>query len=109
MRGFFHDVASTAMRQDRLRLSFLYAEEEPIASLLCFEYKRGYLVYNSGFNPVKYGTLAPGIVLTTYCIEDAISRGLKRFDFLQGDERYKYDLGGVETEVLRLVIHRKDL
>ena len=108
MRGFFYNAASTTMRQERLRLSFLYAGDEPIATLLSFEYKDEYLVYNSGFNPVKHRALAPGIVLTSHCIEDAISRGLRRFDFLQGDERYKYDLGAADTEVLRLVIHRKE-
>ena len=33
-----------------------------------------------------------------------ISLGRRRFDFLRGDEVYKYRFGGQDTEVRRLVI-----
>ena len=57
------------------------------------------LVYNSGYDPVNYAELSPGIVLTSYIIEDAIKRGIKVFDFLQGNEVYKYRLGATDTVV----------
>ena len=105
MRGFFYEVSRAALDRGWLQLSFLDVDEEPIATFLSFEHNGDHLVYNSGFDPARYGALAPGIVLASHCIEDAISRGLRRFDFLQGDERYKYDLGAVDTEVIRLVLH----
>ena len=37
-----------------------------------------------------------GIVLIAAMIERSIADGLVRFDFLKGDERYKYHLGAVE-------------
>jgi CelD/BcsL family acetyltransferase involved in cellulose biosynthesis len=32
-------------------------------------------------------------VLVSGLVEDCVERGLKRFDFLRGPERYKYQLG----------------
>ena len=107
-RGFFLDVARTAMHWGQLHLSFLHADGEPLATYLSFEYNGEYLVYNSGFDPTRHATLSPGIVLAGHCIEDAMSRGIRRFDFLQGDERYKYDLGATDTEVVRLAIHSSE-
>jgi len=37
--------------------------------------------------------LAPGIVLLAHVIRDAIDRGFPVFDFLRGEEPYKYGFG----------------
>jgi CelD/BcsL family acetyltransferase involved in cellulose biosynthesis len=34
------------------------------------------------------------LVLVSELVKQAIERGLERFDFLRGPERYKYQLGG---------------
>jgi CelD/BcsL family acetyltransferase involved in cellulose biosynthesis len=107
MQGFFRAVARAALDQDWLRLSILRFNAQPVASYLCFDYGSDRLVYNSGFDLSAYADLGPGIVAVGYLIEDAIQRGLKRFDFLQGNERYKYEFGAVDTEVLRLLIRRQ--
>lgn len=106
MEGFFRAVARLALEEDWLRLSVLRFNEQAVASYLCFDYGGDRQVYNSGFDLSTYRALSPGIVLLGYLIADAIERGCRRFDFLQGDERYKYDLGGADTEVLRLFIRR---
>jgi CelD/BcsL family acetyltransferase involved in cellulose biosynthesis len=61
-------------------------------------------VYNSGFDPMSYQHLSPGIVVTARCIEYAINLGRQKFDFLRGDEVYKYRFGGQDTHVRRLLI-----
>jgi CelD/BcsL family acetyltransferase involved in cellulose biosynthesis len=104
MQGFFRAVARAALDQGWLRLSILRFNGQPVASYLCFDYGGDRLVYNSGFDLSAYADLGPGIVAVGYLIEEAIQRGLKRFDFLQGNERYKYEFGAVDTEVLRLLI-----
>jgi CelD/BcsL family acetyltransferase involved in cellulose biosynthesis len=106
MQGFFRDVATVAGNNGWLRLAVLRFDGHAVASYLCFDYRGDRLMYNSGFDVSTYGHLSPGIVLAGYLIDDAIERGLHRFDFLQGDERYKYDLGAQDTEVLRLLIRR---
>jgi CelD/BcsL family acetyltransferase involved in cellulose biosynthesis len=106
MEGFFRTVAEAALEKGWLRLSVLRCNGQPVASYLCFDYRTDRLIYNSGFDLSTYGHLSPGIVLLGFLIDDAIRRGCKRSDFLQGGERYKYDLGATDTEVLRLLIRR---
>nr|MBC7244485.1 GNAT family N-acetyltransferase [Chloroflexota bacterium] len=106
MQEFFHAIAHAALEKGWLRLSILRFNRYPVASYLCFDYGGDRLVYNSGFDLSAYADLGPGIVLLGYLIDDAIRQGCRRFDFLQGGERYKYDFGARDTEVLRLFIQR---
>jgi CelD/BcsL family acetyltransferase involved in cellulose biosynthesis len=106
MEGFFRDVSQAARDSGWLRLAIMRFDGHAVASHLCFDYGQDRLVYNSGFDVSTYGDLSPGIVLMGYLIEDAIKGRLRRFDFLQGGERYKYDLGATDTEVVRLFIQR---
>jgi CelD/BcsL family acetyltransferase involved in cellulose biosynthesis len=41
-------------------------------------------------------------VLLAYNIEHAIAHGYDEFNFLRGDEPYKYRMGAVDTQVLNL-------
>jgi len=40
-----------------------------------------------------------GLLCKVLCIKDSIERGKKRFDFLKGQEAYKYRLGGREVPI----------
>jgi CelD/BcsL family acetyltransferase involved in cellulose biosynthesis len=106
MEGFFRGVSEAARDSEWLRLAIMRFDGHAVASHLCFDYGEDRLVYNSGFDVDTYGELSPGIVLMGYLIEDAIKSRLRRFDFLQGGERYKYDLGATDTEVMRVFIRR---
>jgi CelD/BcsL family acetyltransferase involved in cellulose biosynthesis len=106
MEGFFRRVAREALDRNWLRLAVLEFDALPVASYLCFDYLGERLVYNSGFDVSTCRQLSPGIVLLGYLIEDAILSGCRRFDFLQGNERYKYDLGAHDTEVKRVLVRR---
>ncbi len=44
-----------------------------------------------------------------YAYSRAPSRpGVRRLDFLRGDEPYKYDWGAVDEPIQRLLVRRKD-
>lgn len=51
-----------------------------------------YFLYNSTFDPAR-GDLSPGVVLIAGLVELAIDSGATVFDFLKGDENYKFRLG----------------
>jgi len=106
MREFFRLVAHAALANGWLDLSFLAVDGEPAASMFCFRYHDAVLVYNSGFDPRAWAGLSPGIVLLGLRIQQAIEEGRREFDFLQGNERYKYDLGAQDRPVWRLFIRR---
>ena len=59
--------------------------------------------YNAGMDP-DARDLSPGIVGTATYLRDRIERGDRRFDFLRGDEAYKYEWGANDVRLTRLVI-----
>jgi CelD/BcsL family acetyltransferase involved in cellulose biosynthesis len=108
MKGFFHAVAHVLHPPGWLQLAFIEVDGQKAASMLNFDYKDAILVYNSGYDPQHRAHLSPGIVLLAYCIQHAIELGRARFDFLRGDEAYKYRFGAKDTKVYRLIIVRSD-
>lgn len=108
MKGFFHAAAQVLHEAGWLQLAFMEVNGEKAATMLNFDYQDSILVYNSGYNPHKYARLSPGIVLLSYCIQWAIELGRAKFDFLRGDEEYKYRFGAQPTEIYRLVIAKND-
>ena len=60
-------------------------------------------LYNSGFQPQRAG-LSPGVVLLAHVVRDAIERGRRRFDFLRGEERYKFEFGPTSEAVHAVTI-----
>ena len=106
MQGFFFEVAQVLQQQGWLQLSFVEMDGVQAASLLNFNYGGDILVYNSGYDPAQFRHLSPGIIVTTRSIEQAIALGRNRFDFLRGDEVYKYRFGARDTEIRRLLIAR---
>jgi CelD/BcsL family acetyltransferase involved in cellulose biosynthesis len=106
-RAFFREIGHRTLKQNILKLLFLTVEGERVAALWQFHYHDRMMLYNSGLNPTAFSALSSGIALLTYSIEDAIARGCRIYDFLQGDEEYKYRMGSAATTVHNLNIWRK--
>ena len=107
MQGFFLDMARVLQSCGWLQLCFLEIEGARAASILNFVYRNDVLVYNSGYDPVKYGPFSPGIVLFAFSLQDAIAARRGRFDFLRGNEEHKYRFGAHYTKVFELHLTRK--
>jgi CelD/BcsL family acetyltransferase involved in cellulose biosynthesis len=106
MQGFFFEVTQVLQERGWLQLAFVEMDGHKAASLLSFDYANAILVYNSGYDPGRFRQLSPGIIVTARCIEQAIKLGRAKFDFLRGDEVYKYRFGAQDTEVRRLLVAR---
>lgn len=100
---FFNNIAPLTFEKGWLRLSFLKINGVPSAAYFDFDYNDSILVYNSGLLSDENAHLSPGIVLLTYNIRSAIEAGRKVYDFLRGNETYKYRMGGEDTQVFKLV------
>lgn len=105
-REFFIESGRYMAEQGLLDLIVLSVEGEPAAAMWQFAYRERLLLYNSGLEPTKFAHLSPGIVLLTYSIENAIERGFKVYDFLRGNEEYKFRLGAKATEIHSIVMAR---
>ncbi len=106
MRSFFRELAHVTDDAGWLQLVFLEIEGQRAAAYLNFVYDNRVMVYNSGLDWQSFPRLSTGIVLAAYTIRHAIEHGRDAFDFMQGDERYKYHLGGHDVEVRRLTIRK---
>lgn len=106
---FFRAIIPAIYTLGYLQLSFLTVNNEAVATYLNFDYEGHILVYNSGLTPQRYANLSPGIVLLCYNIQHAIAQGRSTFDFLRGDENYKYRMGAKDTIIYNVrgrIIHR---
>ena len=95
MESFFRSLAEAMAEAGRLRLGILELDKVPTAMVMCFDYNDCVYLYNSAYDP-DYRSLSVGLLSKVLCIKDSIQRGRKRFDFLKGQEAYKYHLGGRE-------------
>lgn len=103
MERFFRRMAHEFAEKGWLCLWLLEVRDVPLAALLCFDDGETVSLYNSGFDPER-GELAPGIVLTAYAIREAIAQGRRRFDFMRGEEPYKYAFGAKPEDVMRITL-----
>jgi CelD/BcsL family acetyltransferase involved in cellulose biosynthesis len=102
-RTFLARILQTTARAGWLRLSFLRCDGQLAAAYADFIYNAHVQVYNSGLNPSVAPHLSLGNVLLAYNIQSAIERGIQVFNFLRGNETYKYRLGATDTRIYKLV------
>jgi len=62
-------------------------------------------LYNAGIDPTA-AELSPGVTGTAAYLRDRLEVGRPRFDFLRGNESYKYEWGAVDEPVERLLVVR---
>jgi len=101
MRTFFSGLASTFLRRGELKLSIFRRDGVDIAATMSFLWRGRLLLYNSGYDP-EYAAYSPGIAAVAKTIQGAIDDGARIFDFLSGDEPYKYQFGATNTFTKRL-------
>jgi CelD/BcsL family acetyltransferase involved in cellulose biosynthesis len=89
-----------------LRLTFLSVGGRRIAAGVHFQTADGILYYNAGVDP-DARDLSPGVVMVYAYVQRALASGLRRMDFLRGDEPYKYEWGSVDEPIQRLLVRRK--
>ncbi|UCH43675.1 MAG: GNAT family N-acetyltransferase [Dehalococcoidales bacterium] len=103
MESFFKSMAGAMTEAGILRLGILELDGLPVAMIIFFDYNNGIYLYNSGYDP-RYNSLSAGLLCKVLCIKESIEEGKKVFDFLKGDEAYKYHLGGKEVPLSRCQI-----
>lgn len=103
--AFFTDVAHRMHASKMLSLDFLELDGRILAATVAFRYDGVFYLYNSAFDH-SYKQISPGLVIVARLISRSIDEGLRRFDFLRGRERYKYDLGAEPLPLHSILIRR---
>ena len=105
MRTQMRAAVRAAFRANWLQLAFLEIDGEKAAGYLNFDYGNHIWVYNSGLD-YDFGYYSPGWVLLANLLQWAIEHGRTSFDFMRGDEDYKYRFGAVDRYVYRVRVSR---
>lgn len=99
---FHRDAAARLLSLGVLRLYALRLDRRIIGTLYSFAHRQCVYFYLNGFAP-EFSRFSPGLLLIGHAIEEAVRNGFKIFDFLRGQEPYKYTWGAVDFASQRLV------
>lgn len=102
MKYFFHDLLSLKDDEWKPFLSVLTIERKPSAAVFTFENSDTILGYNSGYDPSR-NYYSAGLLVHVYGIRRAIEEKKKTYDFLRGQERYKFDLGAKPAKLYKII------
>ena len=102
-KSFLQDLVQAMSAAGYLRLNLLELNGSSVAVTLCFKHKDELLLYNSGYDP-GFRWLSAGLISKARVIEESIRYGIRCFNFLRGDEHYKYQLGGRSIPLYRCKI-----
>jgi CelD/BcsL family acetyltransferase involved in cellulose biosynthesis len=105
MRAQMRATAQTAFREGYLQLAFMEVFGQKAAGYFNLDYGNKIWVYNSGLDR-KFMELSPGWVLLGYLLQWANEHQRLEFDFMRGDEDYKYKFGGQNRHVMRVKVTR---
>ncbi|BAZ40996.1 hypothetical protein NIES4101_69580 [Calothrix sp. NIES-4101] len=105
----YREIFLRVAENNNLWLSILWEGEEPIAGtgILVDDQRKRIYGCMTGYNP-KYSKLSPGRVIIAYSIQKAIKNNIEIYDFLRGNESYKFSFFGTTEKInTDYVINRK--
>jgi CelD/BcsL family acetyltransferase involved in cellulose biosynthesis len=88
-RDFFTDTANQFANNGWLALYFLTVKDEPIAAQYCIEFGQKMYYVLGGFDTMYY-KYSIGDLLTSKVIEYCIKKKIREYDFMRGNEPYKF-------------------
>lgn len=103
---FHNQLVKTAFAAGMVKLFALRIGAAAEAVLYGFFYRQRFYFYQTGFNPV-YDHESIGSVILYHAIERAIALGCLRFEFLRGEEAYKYSWTREEEELQHIYLFRR--
>lgn len=66
------------------------------------------MAFRTAFD-TEYSEVRPGMLLFGESIRRSVESGFQLYDFLRGDEEYKFRLGGIERFSKRITITKRNL
>lgn len=107
-REFYLDVSQALYKKDLLNLSFLNVDGRPVSAGWGFNYHNEFCYMTCAFDP-GYLDYSVGFLHMVKLIEDAIENGMRKFDFLQGSEAYKFRYAQAKTVNFQITLVKKGL
>lgn len=105
----FHlDLLEELKHKDWIWIRFLKSEENTIAAYYGFVFGNRVFYYQTGQDP-EWHTYAPGTVILHEAIQEAYNANFVEFNFLQGEEEYKYKWTKTQRVLYDLSVYHGNL
>lgn len=96
----YREILQQGLINNTLFMPVLWQDETPLGALGSFiDRQKHMLLYFVAGREESCNNPPPGLVLHAYSIRWAIENGLKTYDFLRGNEQFKYSFGAADREI----------
>jgi tetratricopeptide (TPR) repeat protein len=103
-----YNMLKRSAESGMLFLPVLWREEAPLGALASLvDAKKKALFFYIGGRDEAFNDPPPGMVLHAHSIRHAIGQGLTTYDFLRGNEPYKFSFGSVARKIDCIVVATK--
>ncbi|MEO8625750.1 MAG: GNAT family N-acetyltransferase [Candidatus Limnocylindrales bacterium] len=108
-RTFIHRLAELERElgddERQLQVGLVRCSGRLVFTMLAFDDGQTCFLYNAGMDP-EAREVSPGVSGAALYFQDRMAAGRRRFDFLRGNEPYKYEWGAVDEPIERLLVTR---
>jgi Acetyltransferase (GNAT) domain len=107
-REFLHRLAQLEAAEGagaQMQIGAVSVGDQVIFATLGFDDGTTTYFYNAGMDPTARD-LSPGVTGTAEYIRNRLEAGRATFDFLRGNEPYKYEWGARDKPLMRLIVQR---
>jgi CelD/BcsL family acetyltransferase involved in cellulose biosynthesis len=105
--GFHRELVPLLLPRGAVLLFRVRAAGATVGCLYSFVEDGRVLFYQSGLAPQPGSEIRPGFVAHALCMQACFDRGLREYDFLAGDARYKDELSTGNRELVWATWHRR--
>ena len=97
-KTFFNKMLFAFAEKNELKILSYYDGNTLISACIVIEYANIYFLYNSAYS-LDYNSYSVGLVSKIIALKQSIENNNHAFNFLRGNERYKYELGGEDIKL----------
>jgi len=106
-KEFYREVASKLQNRNWLNFSCLTVNNEVVSAAFGSDFREKHYAITFGRN-IRYAKYSVGHIHDMYLIKESISKRLREFDFLQGDEPYKFYWTKSVRRYMQVIIMRRN-
>jgi CelD/BcsL family acetyltransferase involved in cellulose biosynthesis len=107
-RNFFNDILVAFYKEDWIHFSYIRAEGKIISVVLGFKHNKRFSYWIPVFDPAFLKSY-PGKVHLHNLIKQCFSDKYKVFDFMRGDEPYKFRWSNMQQESYEIILCKNNL
>ena len=104
--GFHQALINQMAGSGLLRFDELWVQGKCVASIYGFDNGYSFYYFNAGYDPA-WAPQSVGLVLTGLSIKATCERGCHTYDFLRGDEAYKFDWANRSETLVKACLVRR--